>query len=729
MAHLLFLKCTAPDALRWSSTATATKPKSAAPVVEEDPIEAAATSEKTPADERTSFETLKGVIHNDTWKAITVKPFQHTHMTPVQQTVLSLLPELARPHNAVLTAEDGSPVKQPTRDLLVKARTGTGKTLAFLVPAIEARLASIKAYAKQAVIDSGLNDDKQVAARAARQFTYNHTGTLILSPTRELAAQIAVEAERLTSHHKDFGVRLFVGGASKRQQMRDWLRGRRDIVVATPGRLRDLLTSEPDVVAGISRTQVFILDEADTMIDLGFRDDLDFIQRHLPPRPERQTLLFSATVSRPIQQIARTMLAKDHVFINTVSEDESPVHAHVPQFYTTLPSAKHQMTHLVRLIAHDQLSNPGKSKIILFLPTTKMTHLAAEILRDIRYTLPSSSQTNIYEIHSAKAQETRTSTSNNFRADQSGASILVTSDVSARGVDYPGVTRVIQIGVPSTGEQYIHRVGRTGRGNTTAGRGDIVVLPWEAGFLTWQLNAVPLKPTTTKEVIQQVAELVKKHDEAPAAFFPQVKAPAPITRGRTTRGRPAISSFPPRMEERVLGEALETNVKSSIERINPDVVDETFASMLGYYFGKAQELRVGKNIILDGLKEWATGAMGLPNAPHVSQSMLTRLGFSSNTRSDSRPSRSRDFEGRSSGPAWAGRGAPRNTSRDDRGPPRQYSPRPDSSSSSYGERRSSERSSYGGAPRRPSFEGSRDWPSNGGNFGERRSSYSGNRSS
>ena len=198
------------------------------------------------------FETLKGRISYDTLKAITVRPHKLTHMSAVQAEVLPLLPQIAEPYSADPPA-DGS--QRPPRDLLVKARTGTGKTLAFLVPAIEARLQAIEAAGKQAVIDAGLVSDKHFEGRARRVFTREQVGALIISPTRELATQIANEALRLTHHHKDFEVRLFVGGQSKRLQMRDWMKGRRDIVVATPGRLRDFLISEPEIVRGISKTR------------------------------------------------------------------------------------------------------------------------------------------------------------------------------------------------------------------------------------------------------------------------------------------------------------------------------------------------------------------------------------------------------------------------------------------------------------------------------------------
>lgn len=199
------------------------------------------------------FTDLKGIIHHNTLKAITVRPFKMTTMTAVQAAVLPLLPELINPHNPNPAEGDPPPA---ARDLLVKARTGTGKTLAFLVPAIEARLNAIEQAGKVAVRNAGLAADKHLASRTRRLFSRTEVGTLIISPTRELATQIANEALRLAHHHDNFEVRLFTGGTSKRLQMRDWMKGYRDIVVATPGRLLDCLQSEPEVKNGISKTQI-----------------------------------------------------------------------------------------------------------------------------------------------------------------------------------------------------------------------------------------------------------------------------------------------------------------------------------------------------------------------------------------------------------------------------------------------------------------------------------------
>jgi len=190
----------------------------------------------------------------ETYQALTHRPMKLKTMTAVQSAVFNFMPGLASPS----ATYDPSPEAQAGRkDLLIQAKTGTGKTLAFLVPAIEQRMKQLEVIRKRAEADnSGTADSKIIVQRAVRGFARQHVGTVIISPTRELATQIANEAIRAATHQPEFEVRLFVGGMSKGQQMRDWMRGRRDIVVATPGRLLDLIHSEPEVASGIAKAQV-----------------------------------------------------------------------------------------------------------------------------------------------------------------------------------------------------------------------------------------------------------------------------------------------------------------------------------------------------------------------------------------------------------------------------------------------------------------------------------------
>ncbi len=171
-------------------------------------------------------------------------------MTSVQAAVLPLLPELARPY-------DGNESHGPPRDLLVKAKTGTGKTLAFLVPAIEARIKAIEKAGVDALEKNDGLPDARVVENAKRVHARKTVGTVVVSPTRELATQIAHEAVKLTHWHKGFGVKLFTGGSSKGLQLREFRLSRNDIVVATPGRLSDVLENDPEA-AEVLRTATHV---------------------------------------------------------------------------------------------------------------------------------------------------------------------------------------------------------------------------------------------------------------------------------------------------------------------------------------------------------------------------------------------------------------------------------------------------------------------------------------
>jgi ATP-dependent RNA helicase MSS116 len=343
-----------------------------------------------------------------------------------------------------------------------------------------------------------------------------------------------------------------------------------------------------------------VFDEADTLLDMGFREDIEAITKMMPPTPERQTFMFSATVSKAIQQVAREVLDPNHIFINCVTE-ESPVHAHVSQYHTVLPSPKDQLPHILRLIAHDQLTNPELSKIVIFFPTTTMTQLFHTLLREAgKTTLPAGHKTKFYEIHSKKSQDQRYKASSAFRASDIGASVLVTSDVSARGVDYPGVTRVIQVGIPPTADSYVHRVGRTGRAGTS-GRGDLVLLPWEAGFVTWELNKIPLKTVTVDEMKSKVEELATEADNRC---------------DRTRDKQPYLTAM----------KSLEGEVQELLKMVDEEAVKETLIGTLGFYLGRGRQIRISGNTILDGLEKWSVGALGLSEPPRVPRKYLSLLG-------------------------------------------------------------------------------------------------------
>ena len=289
-----------------------------------------------------------------------------------------------------------------------------------------------------------------------------------------------------------------------------------------------------------------------------------------------------------------------------------------------------------------------------------MTQLFATILRELsRTVLPSKNRTKVYEIHSKRPQDARTMTSDAFRADKSGSSILVTSDVSARGVDYPGVSRVIQVGIPAGPDQYIHRVGRCGRAGSK-GRGDLVLLPWECGFVTWQLTDVPLKPLTTNELKGQIAQLAETYDANPDEVWKAAGVPTPGG-GYDHRGRP--SSGPMQYPAPVAPALADIPkfISKLLENVDEEAIGETFAALLGYYISKAPELRIQKSIIVQGCKDWAVEACGLPTPPYVSEAFLQRLGYldGRTKRFGQRMAVSSPRPSQSGAASWMGRGLQR----------------------------------------------------------------------
>ncbi|KAL6615593.1 hypothetical protein ACP70R_037863 [Stipagrostis hirtigluma subsp. patula] len=333
------------------------------------------------------------------------------------------------------------PIILQGKDVLAKAKTGTGKTVAFLLPAIE--------------VLSALPHSPSI-------------NLLVMCPTRELANQVAAEARKLLKYHRSLGVQVVIGGTRLAQEQRSMQSNPCQILVATPGRLKDHLENTPGFSNRIRGVKVLVLDEADRLLDMGFRRDIEKIIAFTPK--ERQTLLFSATVPEEVRQISHVAMKKDHQFINTVQEGDEETHSQVNQTYMISPLDMHFS--ILYDVLKKHVAEDADYKVIVFCTTAMVTRLVAEVLSQLKL--------NIREIHSRKSQSARTKVSDEFR--KSKGLILVSSDVSARGVDYPDVTLVIQIGLPADREQYIHRLGRTGR-KGKEGQGILLLAPWEMHFL------------------------------------------------------------------------------------------------------------------------------------------------------------------------------------------------------------------------------------------------------
>ncbi len=312
------------------------------------------------------------------------------------------------------------------RDLLGIAQTGTGKTAAFMLPSI----------------DRLRESDNRIPFKSCRM--------LVLAPTRELATQIATSA-------KDYGalaglkVHSIVGGTSVNKDRNKLHRGT-DILIATPGRLLDLVDQKAFNLNGV---EVLVLDEADQMLDLGFIHALRRINQLVPK--ERQTLFFSATMPKAIRELV-SGYCHDPVQVSVTPE--STTAERVEQFLFMVQADEKQA--LLDLILSGRHKVPGEFERVLIFTRTK--HGADRVVKKL-----SRNGIDANAIHGNKSQPQRQRALDEFR--RAKVPILVATDVAARGIDIPGVSHVINYELPNVPEQYVHRIGRTAR----AGRDGIAI--------------------------------------------------------------------------------------------------------------------------------------------------------------------------------------------------------------------------------------------------------------
>jgi len=298
------------------------------------------------------------------------------------------------------------------RDVIGLANTGTGKTAAFLLPIIEKETGN----------------------------TISPT-TLIIAPTRELAQQIDEEF-RVFARGLDLYSALIVGGISVDRQIRD-LRRRPKFIIGTPGRLKDLINRK---LIPLDRMTTLVLDEADRMLDMGFLPDIRAIVNDLPE--DRQTLFFSATITPEIQVLVNTFL-KDPV---TVSVRTSETSEHVEQSVIEARDKNHKVELLT-----DMLKGQDYDKVLVFGETKFGVQRLSDHLDN--------SGISSVAIHGNKNQSQRQRALKQFKDNR--VRVMVATDVAARGLDIPNVSHVINFDTPQNYEDYIHRIGRTGRGGAS----------------------------------------------------------------------------------------------------------------------------------------------------------------------------------------------------------------------------------------------------------------------
>ncbi|XP_023940325.1 uncharacterized protein LOC112047433 [Bicyclus anynana] len=310
----------------------------------------------------------------------------------------------------------GWPIAISGKNFVGIAQTGTGKTLAYLLPAV-----------------IQLKEKQGRKGRGPR--------VLILAPTRELARQI----EEVTKEfQRMFNLRCLCiyGGVSRVPQM-EVLRNGVDILIATPGRLNDFLDSK---VTNLSRCQYVVLDEADRMLDMGFEPQIRQALEHVPH--ERQILMFSATWPKEVQHLAHDYLG-EFVQVNVGSTELSANHNIKQHIHVCEQEEKMDR---FKSIMHE-ISGEGFEKVLVFTNTKRFVDNLTMSLN--RNGWPA------VGIHGDKSQQQRDNIIYKFRSGRS--KVLVATDVAARGLDVDGVTHVINYDFPNTSEDYIHRIGRTGR--------------------------------------------------------------------------------------------------------------------------------------------------------------------------------------------------------------------------------------------------------------------------
>jgi ATP-dependent RNA helicase RhlE len=310
------------------------------------------------------------------------------------------------------------PIILQRKDLLGCAQTGTGKTAAFSIPIL------------QILHEERLQHKEQKTIKS-----------LILTPTRELAIQIG---ESIAAYGKHTGLKHLVifGGVSQNPQV-DSLRRGVDILIATPGRLLDLMNQR---YVNLEHIKILVLDEADRMLDMGFVHDVKKIIAKIPAK--RQTLFFSATMPKEIQSLADTILNKpEKVEVTPVSSTADTINQSI--FFVDKGDKRLLLTHI--------LKDKNIKRVLVF---TRTKHGADKVVKDLIRT-----NVTAEAIHGNKSQNARQRALTNFK--NSSTRVLVATDIAARGIDVDELTHVIQYELPEVPETYVHRIGRTGRAGSS----------------------------------------------------------------------------------------------------------------------------------------------------------------------------------------------------------------------------------------------------------------------
>ena len=398
--------------------------------------------------------------------------------------------------------EKAIPVVLESRDLIACAQTGTGKTAAFLLPILQRLFV----------------EKPSLGPRA-----------LVITPTRELAAQVGDMAKRYGNHLNIRSAVIF-GGVGMGPQKRK-LAGRLDLLIATPGRLLDHVNRKQ---APLNHIRTMVLDEADRMLDMGFLPDVRRILAVLPKK--RQTLFFSATMPDDIEALIRST-SRDPVMIEDTRR-ATPVSSVTQIIHPVQTNRKNELLKTI-------LKNSNMHQTLVFTRTKARADQVARVLNKSGHAATA--------IHSNKSQSTRTRTLAHFRDRK--FDILIATDIAARGLDIEGISHVVNFELPDTPEDYVHRIGRTARAGDS-GTAISLVAPQEykklaaierliknpikqepvAGFIV-ATDASKLEPRRTSKKRQPITPSRRKLNRSKAASFSQNGEKQPFWTGRKNSHR------------------------------------------------------------------------------------------------------------------------------------------------------------------------------------------------
>ncbi len=363
-------------------------------------------------------------------------------------------------------------------DLMVSASTGSGKTAAFILPALQRVLAA------------------RAGEKTRQRGTIYGPRVLVLAPTRELAMQVAKAAATYGRWVPGLRVATVVGGVPYPAQIAA-LRGPLDILISTPGRLLDHIQTGKCILENV---ELLVLDEADRMLDMGFIDDINTIAEQIPAT--RQTVMFSATFLGHVGRLAQNLL-RDPKRIDVASHTDT--HANIEQRLHWADNANHKNALLDHILTQKEME-----QAVVFTSTQRDADWLADRLADMGH--------HVASLHGGHPQGRRNRVLQGLRNKQ--LKILVATDVAARGIDVPTISHVINYGLPMKAEDYVHRIGRTGR----AGRNGLAVTLAErmdAGMIR------RIQQFTTQNIpVNVVAGLEPKTPE-PKMYAPRPEGGAP----------------------------------------------------------------------------------------------------------------------------------------------------------------------------------------------------------